>query len=92
MTIIIQTIYIFLDSVKLLIFIDIILSWLTLFWINIRFKFIRDIINPIYFNIKKIIPTTIWYIDFAPIVILIALEILKYVLFIIFPDIIIELN
>ena len=92
MTIIIQALYIFLDTVRFLIFIDIILSWLTLFWINIRFKFIRDILNPIYNYIKKIIPTTIWFIDLTPIIIIIALEILKYILFFIFPDIITQLQ
>lgn len=92
LTIIIQALYIFLDTIKFLIFIDIILSWLTLLWINLRFKFIRDLINPIYNYIKRIIPTSIWYIDFAPIIILIILELLKYALFIAFPDIVIQLN
>jgi len=77
MKIIIQTILVFIDLCKILIIIDIVLSWLPLFWIRFRPKFIRDLIDPIYYNINKIIPTVIWNIDFTPIILILFLEIAR---------------
>jgi len=69
-----------------IIILDVILSWLTLFWLKLRPKFIADIIDPIYKNIKKIIPTSIWPVDFTPIVVIFAIIFIKWALIIIFPD------
>ena len=69
-----------------IIILDVILSWLTLFWLQIRPKFIADIIDPIYKNIKKIIPTSIWPVDFTPIVVIFTIIFIRWVLIIIFPD------
>ncbi|MGB2110775.1 MAG: hypothetical protein ACPHY8_02405 [Patescibacteria group bacterium] len=41
-------IYILLEIMQYIIFADVILSWLTLFGLNIRPKFLADIIDPIY--------------------------------------------
>ncbi|MDD3793560.1 MAG: hypothetical protein PHI37_02015 [Candidatus Gracilibacteria bacterium] len=41
------------DIIKYIIIIDIILSWLILFGLKTRPKFIADIIDPIYNSIKK---------------------------------------
>lgn len=76
MTMIFTIIVIILILLKYILIIDIILSWLPLLWINFRPKFISDIMNPIYKNIKNIIPTTIWPVDFSPIIIIIIMAFL----------------
>ena len=83
---ILLAILIFLGLIQYIVFFDVILSWLTLLWINFRPKFISDILNPIYSNIKKILPTTMWPIDFTPIVILILCSFFKWIIFLIFPE------
>lgn len=80
-------IYIFLDILWWLVFIDVILSWLTLFGLKIRPKFLTNIIEPIYIFIKKKIPTTIWIIDFTPVIIIFWIYFCKWLLLIFFPEI-----
>jgi len=48
----------FLEIIYYLIIFDVILSWLTLAGIKFRPKIIGDILNPIYKNVKKTIPTS----------------------------------
>lgn len=84
---IILAIIIFLDIIQYIVFFDVILSWLTLLWINFRPNFIWDILNPIYNNIKKVIPTTIWPIDITPIVIILLCSFLRWLLITAFPEI-----
>ncbi len=76
MTFILTALVIVFHLIKYLIFADIILSWLTLLWLKIRPEFIASILDPIYKGIKWKIPTTIWPLDFTPIVILILMEVL----------------
>ena len=73
MTIFFSVIVIILIILKNILFIDIILSWLPLIWLNFRPKFISDIMEPLYKTIKNKIPTTIWPIEFAPIIIYIII-------------------
>ncbi len=73
------------DVIKYIIIFDIILSWLMLFWLKSRPKFIADIIDPMYNFIRKIIPSSFWPIDFTPIIILIILIIIKWVVYSIDP-------
>jgi len=73
MEIFFSVIVIILIILKNILFIDIILSWLPLIWINFRPKFISDIMEPLYKKIKDIIPTTIWPIEFAPIIVYIII-------------------
>jgi uncharacterized protein YggT (Ycf19 family) len=80
-------IYIFLDILWLLIFIDVILSWLLVFKINFRPKFISSILDPIYNLVKNNIPTTIWIIDFTPIIVMFWIYFLKWLLLTIFPEV-----
>ena len=87
---ILVAIIIFLEIMSYVIIFDVILSWLNIFWIKFRPKFISDIIDPLYRNIKKIVPTSIWPIDFTPIVLILLLLFIKWVLFIIFPELQIE--
>lgn len=85
-------IVIFLEIISYIVIFDVILSWLTLFWLKFRPKFIADIIDPIYSSVKKIIPTSFWPLDFTPIVIILLLLFLKWALFIIFPELQLEIN
>lgn len=70
-------ILIFLELIFYIIFIDVILSWLMLFWVKFRPKFIADIIDPIYNFIKSIIPTSFWPLDFTPIIVIIIIYFLR---------------
>ncbi len=56
-----------------IVLIDIILSWLSLFWLNLRINFFKSILDPIYDRIKNTIPTTIWPFELAPIILIFAL-------------------
>lgn len=75
------------EVIKYIIIIDIILSWLILFWFKVRPKFIADIIDPMYNFVKKIIPTTFWPVDFTPIIILIILTFVKILVYSVDPNI-----
>lgn len=85
MNTILITLLLLTDVIKYIVILDIILSWLTLFWLKSRPKFIADIIDPMYNFIKKIIPTTFWPMDFTPIIILIILIFLKWLVYSIDP-------
>ncbi|ATU05078.1 hypothetical protein BKN14_01320 [Candidatus Gracilibacteria bacterium HOT-871] len=56
-----------------IVLIDIILSWLSLFGLNLRINFFKSILDPIYDRIKNIIPTTIGPFELAPIILIFAL-------------------
>lgn len=80
------TIIIFLEIIQYIVLFDVILSWLTLLGINIRPKFVKEIIDPVYSNIRKIFPTNIWPIDFTPIVVILVLFFIRWALFLVFPE------
>lgn len=80
MIILFTILVIILILLKYILFIDIILSWLPLFWINFRPKFISDIMDPIYKKIKNTIPTSIWSVDFSPIIIILIIGFLISIL------------
>jgi len=80
MEIFFSVVVILLIIIKNILFIDIILSWLPLIWLNFRPKFISDIMEPIYKLVKDKIPTTIWPIEFAPIIIYIIIIFFIWVL------------
>lgn len=83
---IVFTIYIFLEIIQYIIFLDVILSWLTLVWVNFRPKFVADFLDPIYKSIRWFFPTTLWPIDFTPIVVIMLAWFFKWVLLILFPE------
>jgi len=87
MVTIVFAIVLFLDIIRFCIIADIILSWLTLLGLKIRPKFLSDIIDPIYWLVKKYIPTTIWIFDLTPIVIIFILIFIKWLLIINFPEV-----
>ncbi len=74
---IILAIYFFLNFVQIFIFVDVILSWLTLFWLKLRPKIISDLIDPMYFYVRKYIKTSFWPVDFTPLIILIIISLLQ---------------
>lgn len=80
-------IVIFLQILFYTIIIDVILSWLAIIWLQIRPKFIADIIDPIYKKIKSVIPTSIWPLDFTPIVVIIFITFLQWFIYILFPEV-----
>lgn len=84
---IIFALYLFLEIITYIIIADVILSWLTLFWLNIRPVFISSILDPLYKNVKDKIPTTIWPLDLTPIVILLIIRVLQSVIYGFFPQI-----
>jgi YggT family protein len=85
-------IIIFLELLSYLVILDVILSWLLIIWLKIRPKFVADIIDPLYSNIRKIIPTTFWPIDFTPIIVIILIMFIKWTIYILFPELNIEVN
>ena len=89
---ILLTIIIFFKILTYIIFFDVILSWLSIFWLKIRPQFVANIIDPIYANIKKILPTTIWPIDFTPIVVIITIIFIEWLLYLMFPELLIEVT
>lgn len=78
---------IFLEIISYLIIADVILSWLSLAWVKFRPAIISAILDPMYLNIKKVFPTTIWPLDLTPIIVLIAISIIETIIFNIFPQV-----
>lgn len=78
-------IIIFTELLFYIVFIDVILSWVTLVWLNIRPKFIAQIIDPIYSFIKSFLPTTFWPFDFTPIILIMILYFIKWLIIILSP-------
>lgn len=76
MTLFLFSLVIFLSLIQWVVFIDVILSWGTLFGINFRPRFIGSITLPLYETVRKFIPSTFSGIDFAPIIVFIAIEFL----------------
>jgi len=83
---------IFLEILTYMIIFDVILSWLTVFWLNIRPQFLADIIDPIYKNIKKILPTTFWPLDLTPIIVIFTIIFIKWILVLMFPETLTDIN
>ncbi len=77
--------YLFLEIISYIIIADVILSWLTLVWLNIRPVFIASILDPIYKKVKDTIPTTIWPLDLTPIVLILIVRILQSIIVAFFP-------
>lgn len=82
---ILNALYILLEIMQYIIFADVILSWLRLFWLNLRPKFLADIIDPLYWFVKKYLPTSIWPLEFTPIVILMIIFFLIGAINMVFP-------
>ena len=92
MTTIVIWILIFLEILTYIIFVDIILSWLTLVWVRFRPKFIADILDPFYNFIKNTIPTNIWPIEFSAFILILFIIFIRWAIFILFPEVKVEIN
>lgn len=76
--IIINTLINFIDIIQILLFIDIVSSWLIALWIlKNRISFLENLFNPIYNLIKKILPTNIGFLDFTPLILIFWLILLE---------------
>nr|MDD3719811.1 YggT family protein [Candidatus Gracilibacteria bacterium] len=80
-------IIIFTELLFYIVFIDVILSWVTLVGLNIRPKFIAQIIDPIYSFIKSFLPTTFGPFDFTPIILIMILYFIKGLIIILSPGV-----
>ena len=76
---------IFLDIIFYLIIFDVILSWLNLFWLRYRPKFLAQIIDPIYATINKFIPTTFGMFRFDALIAILIIFFLQGLLIMIIP-------
>ncbi len=77
---------IFIWLLEYIVIFDVILSWLTLIWLRVRPRFIRDILDPIYNFVTYYIPTRFGAFDFTPIVVIMILILLRSLLISIFPE------
>lgn len=78
MTTLLVSILLLADIITYIVFFDVILSWLSLFWLRVRPKFVWDLLDPIYKKIKENIPTTIWPLDLTPIIIIFLMMIIQW--------------
>ncbi len=80
-------IVVMLEILSRFILFDVILSlFQVLLRVRLRPKFIASIIDPMYANIKKYIPTTIWVLDLTPMVAILLVVFIKWLLFIMIPE------
>jgi len=77
----------FFDVLHYMIIADVILSWLLLFWVRLRPRFLAQLLDPIYIFIRKYIPTNIGMFDLTPIIALLATLLFKALLLMSFPEV-----
>lgn len=77
MNLILTAILLFCDVFTMIIFLDVVLSWLTVTWIKFRPTFIADLLDPLYDGIQKYIPTTFWPFMFTPIILLFGIYLIR---------------
>lgn len=87
MTLLLFSLLIFLSLIQWAVFIDVILSWGTLIGLHFRPKFIQAITLPLYETVRRFIPSSFGGIDFAPIIVFIALEFITKILIAFDPNI-----
>lgn len=88
MTEMIFSLYIFLQIFYLLVIVDVIISWISVFMgRSVRPQFISSLLDPVYIFIKKHIPTTFGPFEFTPIIILFIIWFLQIILLSFFPEI-----
>lgn len=79
--------YVLTELLYIFIIINIIFSWINILWWNFKINFINSILDPIYENIKKIIPTVIWPFEIAPLILIIILSIFQLIIYKIDPNV-----
>jgi len=78
-------IFIFLNAIFYLVIFDVILSWLTLLWLNFRPQFLSQIIDPIYSFVNKTIPTTFGMFRFDALIVILIIYLLQFLLLLLIP-------
>jgi uncharacterized protein YggT (Ycf19 family) len=89
MTFILITILLLGDILFYTTLLDVVLSWFTLAWVNLRPAFLANIMNPIYSKIKKFIPTVFWPFEFTPLIFMLILTIIDWIIVAYNPEIIV---
>lgn len=92
MELIIFGILIILDIIYIMIIIDVILSWVSLTWFNVRIEFIKSILDPIYERIKNTFPTTFWPLDITPIILIFIIIFIKMIISSYDSDLVLQYN
>lgn len=87
MTIVLFSLLIFLSLIQWVVFIDVILSWGTLIGIHFRPRFVQAITLPLYETVRRFIPSSFSGIDFAPIIIFIAIQLATNIIIMIDPGV-----
>lgn len=87
MIIIFFALYLSLQITYYIVFLDIILSWVAILFWDIRPAWLKDFVNSLYKWIKKIIPTNLWMFEFAPMIIIILVQILQWFVVLLEPDV-----
>ena len=72
--------FFFTDIIKYLIFLDIILSWLSLIWLRWRPAFLSSVIDPIYSFINKHIKTSFLMFRFDALIVLMIIIFIQVLL------------
>lgn len=71
---------------RYIVVIDVILSWLPLFGIEIYVPFFRALLFPIYKKITKLLPTTLGSLDFTPFILILMIMTMESLVRILFPS------
>lgn len=83
---------IFLDILYYLVIFDVILSWLMLAWVRFRPFFMKSILDPIYFYVKKYIPTRIGAFELTPIIVILGVLFLQWIIIMSSPEVWIRIS
>lgn len=84
-------IFVFLELVKILIFIEIVFSLLSLVGIFIAIPFVNAILHPLFAFVRRTLPVSGFGIDFSPIILLILIGLGQRALINLSPEIVIYL-
>lgn len=80
-------VFIFLELIKILIFIEIIFSFLSLLGIHIAIPFINTIVQPLFGIIRKNLPVQFFGLDFSALILLILIGLAQRALVNLSPEI-----
>lgn len=64
----------------------IVLSWLSILGVHIRIGFISRIVEPMFDNIAKYLPTRFLSIDISPLILILAITLVKGLILTVFPE------
>ena len=91
MDILLLPFFVFLELIKWMIFIEIILSWISLLGLHIAIPFFSVVLIPIFERTRKIFPTALGPLDFTPVILLIAIYVIQSLIVQIVPSILLRI-